>query len=149
MILDRNRTSKNRVPYHFFENFHLGTSHKAIEAIICPFDMIFDSSNTSYHFRSDPIRKIYLGPYLGPWRKCESWIFLKMTFHHTWLSKFTLSPGPQIGPQIDFFHTTSPKMIRAVAGIKNEVKRTRRSFDSPLGSALTKNLKKVLGHPVF
>ena len=40
-------------------------------------------------------------------------------------------------------------MITGITGIKNEVKRTRRSFDSPLGSALTKNLKKVLGHPIF
>ena len=51
--------------------------------------------------------------------------------------------------QIGFFHTTRIGMIRGITGIKNEVKRTRRSFDSPLGSALTKNLKKVLGHPIF
>ena len=48
-----------------------------------------------------------------------------------------------------FFHTTPSGMIRGITGIKNEVKRTRRSFDSPLGSALTKNLKKVLGYPIF
>ena len=44
---------------------------------------------------------------------------------------------------------TPSGMMRGITGIKNEVKRTRRSFNTILGSALTKNLKKVLGHPIF
>ena len=40
-------------------------------------------------------------------------------------------------------------MFRAIAGINNEVKSIIRSFYSFMGNALTKILKKVLGHPIF
>ena len=64
-------------------------------------------------------------------------------FQRFWKLKLTQ------GPQIACAHFMSSGMFRAIAGIKNEVKSTIRSFYSYMGSALVKILKKVLGHPIF
>ena len=64
-------------------------------------------------------------------------------------SKFTFAQGPRLGPRAQFFHTNPSGLIWAIAGIKNECKRTRRSFYIILESALCIFLKKVLGHLQF
>ena len=94
--------------------------------------------------------KILFGALIGaPVKVLIFWVsflffkFIKQT------QKFTLWQGHQLGHQIEFFHTIPPGMIRGIAGIKNEVKRIRRSFYSTLGSALTKNPEKVVRHFMF
>ena len=57
--------------------------------------------------------------------------------------------GSQIGPQKARSYFIPSGIFRAITGIKNEVKSTIRSFYSFVGSAQTKILKKVLGHPIF
>ena len=60
-----------------------------------------------------------------------------------------LAQVPQIGPQIGCAYFKSFGMFRAIAGIKNEVKSIIRSCYSFMWSALTKILKKVVGHSIF
>ena len=65
------------------------------------------------------------------------------------ISNFTFTQGPRLGPRTYFFHTNPSGLIWAITGIKNECKRTRRSFYIILESALCIFLKKVLGHLQF
>ena len=60
-----------------------------------------------------------------------------------------LAQVPQIGPQIGCAYFKSFGMFRAIAEIKNGVKIIIRSCYSCMWSALTKILKKVVGHSIF
>ena len=55
----------------------------------------------------------------------------------------------QIGPPNILYDAILPRMIRAIAGIKNQIKWIITALYSLLGSALTKILTKNVGHMDF